>query len=233
MSFDYVFAGPGWRTARALDTLAVEIQHRYPDLTCLGTIGDQAHVAEAAYSDHNPIVRDPKTGVGIVRAMDVGGNPAELKQLETLINALYNAGDPRLRQYGYTHMNGQITVWDNNPATVLHADPGDDGHLHISVTQASYPSTPGGYVSAIDSTTPWGVYVPPAPPVTTTKKKVPDVVIIRNSATGDETVIGLPKNAVHLGSPESVNALVAAGVPLANVTPADFASLVAANGGVQ
>lgn len=226
MSFNYNRGGGTWRTARALDTLTAEIAAKFPDLTCLGTVGDLAHQAQDTYSDHNPVVRDPVTGVGIVRAVDVGGNPAELKLLETHLNALYNAGDPRLKAFGYTHMNGFVTVWDDNPATLLHADPGDDGHLHISLTQATYPSTAGGYVSAIDSTAPWGI----APVASTTTKREPEMVIIRNPANGDETLIGLPKGAVHLTSPASVTALMNAGVPMAEVTPADFAALVIGNG---
>lgn len=169
MSFNYNRGGGTWRTARALDTLAGEIAAKFPDLTCLGTIGDLAHQSQDTYSDHNPVVKDPVTGQGIVRAVDVGGNPAELKLLETHLNALYNAGDPRLKNFGYTHMNGLVTVWDDNPGTALHSDPGDDGHLHISLTQATYPSTPGGYVPAIDSTVSWQVanigtpLAPPAP----------------------------------------------------------------------
>lgn len=167
MAFNYASSGPGWRIAGCIDQLAKEIIVAHPDLTCVGTIGNAAHVAEGTSSDHNPFIKGPD-GLGIVRAIDIAGPLATLTALQTKLNQIYNAQDDRIWEFGYTHMNGEVTVWDSNPATTLHPDAGDDGHLHVSVTQknGNAPSS-SGYVAAIDDRRPWGIgtaAAPPAPP---------------------------------------------------------------------
>lgn len=150
--------GPGesWRLAYSLVTLANEVAQAYPDAICLGTIGDAAHQAQDTESDHNPFIRDPNTGIGIVRAIDIAGPAATQQALFDHLQAMYEAQDPRLYMYGYLHKDNVITSWP--PATGTHIDVGDVGHLHVSVTQVDgYAPSSAGYLSAIDSTAPWGI----------------------------------------------------------------------------
>lgn len=155
----YAPAGQGWRLAYSLVTLAHELAQVYGDtLTCLGTVGDVAHAAEAMGSDHNPFIRDPgESSVGIVRAIDFGGPDAVLKQIRQHIWGLYAGTDPRVYVFGYGKgcSDNLINNWGLPFKT--HVDTGDAGHLHISVTQLNgYNPSPSGYVSAIDSTAAWG-----------------------------------------------------------------------------
>lgn len=165
MAFNYASSGPGWRLAGSLIQLATEVAHAHPDLTCLGTIGDATHVSEGFESDHNPFIKDPTTGIGIVRAIDIGGPDAELRQLQGLLWTKYAAQFPPLWEFGYIKgtSNNLINNWGLPLHT--HVDTGDAGHLHISVTQhnGNAPS-PSGYVAAIDSRVSWGISATPAPP---------------------------------------------------------------------
>lgn len=165
MPFNYQASGAGWRLCRSLITLAEEIKVAYPSATCLGTIGNAAHQEEGYGSDHNPFIKDPSTGVGIVRAIDIGGDNGMLQQIRAHIWALYAARDPRMYEYGYGKgtSDNQINGW-GLPFS-HHTDTGDAGHLHISVTQANgiHPS-PSGYVSSIDSVAGWGFAAGPTPP---------------------------------------------------------------------
>lgn len=170
MPTDYYSAGDGktWYLAKSLQALHAEIRAAFPDVYCLGTLGNSAHAAEAAYSDHNPIVRNG--GLGVVRAIDFGGPDATLKHIRAHIWALFNARDARLWHYGYGKgcSDNQINNWPPAGAG-SHTDTGDAGHLHVSVTQLTYPSQASGYVAAIDSVAPWGfASIPPIKsPVTT------------------------------------------------------------------
>lgn len=160
MSFNYAASGPGWRLAGSLVTLAGEIQRAHPDLTCLGTLGNTAHQAEGYGSDHNPFIKGPD-GLGIVRAIDIGGPDAELRALRQQLWALYAAQDSRVWEFGYMKgcSDNLINNWGLPFGT--HIDTGDAGHLHISVTQVNGNSpSPSGYVAAIDSIAPWGVADP-------------------------------------------------------------------------
>lgn len=158
MTFAMTTQGPGWRLAGSLITLGSEVSKAHPDFTCLGTIGDAAHVGEGVESDHNPFVLDPHTGIGIVRAIDIGGPDAELKQLRAYLWNLYAESDNRLYEFGYVKgcSDNLINNW-GLPFNV-HIDTGDAGHLHISVTQTdgNHPSA-AGYVAAIDDPRTWGI----------------------------------------------------------------------------
>lgn len=158
MAFNYASSGAGWRLAGSLIQLATEVAAAHHDFTCLGTIGDAAHRAEGSASDHNPFIKDPATGVGIVRAIDIGGPDAELKQLRQLLWNRYAAQDSRVYEFGY--MKGCSDNLINNWGLPFrtHVDTGDAGHLHVSVTQknGNSPSS-AGYVAAIDSHASWGI----------------------------------------------------------------------------
>lgn len=158
----YSIGGQGWYLAKALQTLANEITIKYPTAYCEGTIGDADHKTQGTDSDHNDWVLDP-SGVGVVRAIDIGGPAAVQTAIFNHLINLYRAHDPRLYLFGYIHKDGIINDW--SAAGALHSDPGDNGHVHISLTQTNgYNSVAGhsGYVAAINSTAPWGFL--PAPP---------------------------------------------------------------------
>ena len=139
--------------APCLQALCREIAQRYPDAVNLGEIGDAAHAGEGYGSDHNPFITH--NGKRYVRAIDIGGPRSIQTALFVFIQTRYEAHDSRVWPYGYVHMNNQITTWFG---TGTHYDPGDVGHLHISVTQANgnHPS-PSGWVSALDRTDGWGL----------------------------------------------------------------------------
>lgn len=158
MTFSMATSGEGWYLARSVVQLGEEIRAAHPDFTCLGTIGDQSHVAEGTASDHNPFIINPANGLGVVRAIDIGGPDAELKQLRQYLWGLYAAEDDRLYEFGYVKgtADNLINNWGQPFST--HVDTGDAGHLHISVTQkdGNHPSA-GGYVAAIDDPRTWGI----------------------------------------------------------------------------
>lgn len=147
--------GNGWRLAGSLYQLTIELNKRWPDWDCLGTVGDLSHQDQWEWSDHNPVVRDPRTGVGIIRAIDISKVGINASWLFNHFQQMYANRDARLWKFGYAKMDGQITDWDN-PGRV-HPSDGDYGHIHLSLTQSQYPSVPGGYVPAIDSRASWGI----------------------------------------------------------------------------
>jgi hypothetical protein len=158
MAFNMPTSGAGWRLAGSLIQLGHEIETAHPNLTCLGTIGNAEHQAQGTGSDHNPFIRDPQSGIGIVRAVDIGGSDAELKQLRQMLWSLYAQQDDRVYRFGYMKgcSDNLINNWGLPFGT--HVDTGDAGHLHVSITQANgnNPSA-SGYVAAIDDTRSWGL----------------------------------------------------------------------------
>lgn len=158
MTFNMPTSGNGWRLASSIIQLGHEVAAAHPDFTCLGTLGDASHVSEGTGSDHNPFIKDPTTGIGIVRAIDIGGPDAELKQLRQYLWNMYAAQDNRVYEFGY--MKGCSDNLINNWGLPfgVHVDTGDAGHLHISVTQRN-GNTPSasGYVAAIDDMRSWGI----------------------------------------------------------------------------
>lgn len=162
----YSPAGPGWRLAYSLVTLAHELGTVYGDtLTCLGTVGDASHANEDMSSDHNPFIRDPhEPSIGIVRAIDFGGPNAVLQQIRAHVWNMYAETDQRLYEYGYSKGTDDNLINNWGLPFGTHVDMGDANHLHISVTQLDgYHPSPNGYVAAIDSTAPWEFL--PEPPI--------------------------------------------------------------------
>jgi hypothetical protein len=155
--------GGGVILAPCLQTLCAEIARKYPNAVNLGEIGDTKHQAEGFGSDHNPFIRHNNTRY--VRAIDIGGDESIQQALFNFVQQLYERRDPRVFPFGYVHKDGVITTWFGHGT---HADAGDDGHLHISVTQhdGNNPS-PDGWVPALDSRAPWGLVNGTTPQVIT------------------------------------------------------------------
>lgn len=185
--------GYGWRLSGSLVELAKEL-NSIAGLTCVGTLGNTAHVDEGwTASDHNPFVVGPD-GLGVVRAIDVNGPDDVLKQIRQRMWDLYNAHDPRLWPFGYAKgcSDNLINNWtDAGQAPGTHEDDGDAGHLHLSVTQTdgnNPQAGTSGYVAAIDSAASWGIaaQAPPAP--TPPPKPTPAPFLILE----DDDMYGLP-----------------------------------------
>lgn len=206
--FPKTWSGTPWgpcRLAGSLTVLSAEIAAAYPKAIFLGALGDPAHWAEGNASDHNPVVRDPRTGLGIVRAIDIGGPDSMLKEIRAKLWALYDGGDGRLFKFGYAKgcSDNLINNWADAgvPFPGSHVDAGDENHLHVSVTQTVSPSVPSGYVAAIDSTQPWGL----VSVVSGDVRKVFDNVfyVYRNprtnqvSAIGDDWAVDIADKAVE------------------------------------
>lgn len=158
MTFVMTTHGATWRLANSLVQLGAEIAAAHPDFICLGTVGDAAHVSEGTSSDHNPFIKDPISGLGIVRAIDIGGPDAELQALQDHLWSLYAAEFPPLWRYGYALGTSRNLINNWGLPFSTHKDTGDASHLHVSVTQldGNHPSA-AGYVTHIDDVTPWGV----------------------------------------------------------------------------
>lgn len=219
----YSTGGPSWYLAKSLQTLAAEVTLRFPAITCLGTIGNQAHQEENDSSDHNPFIKAPN-GMGVVRAIDLAGPAEDLVELQAIFMALYVARDSRVFQFGYWHRNNVVSNWPPLPIGGTHTDDGDVGHLHISVTQrnGNAPSSTG-YLAAIDSTAPWGIYIPPKPaptppPLPEDDMSNPAVLYSVNPAgapagTPIGTYVHYPysRSYLHVASPTDVEALKSGG----------------------
>lgn len=174
-----------WRLAYSLEVLANEISLKWPQLTCLGTIGNATHEQQGVASDHNPFVRFG--GLGICRALDVGGPDDVLKQLRQQLWNLYASTDGRVYMFGYMKgcSDNLINNWGLPFGT--HVDMGDSGHLHISVTQLNgYAPSANGYVAAIDSRADWGLLAPPP-----ARPEEPELIIVK-IAPGAEKSPGKP-----------------------------------------
>lgn len=153
----YAETGPGWRLAGSLIQLATEIHAADPAFTCLGTIGNAEHAAQGTASDHNPFIVGPD-GLGIVRAIDIGGTDAQLRELRKILWNAYAETDNRLYEFGYIKGCSDNLINDWGLPFGTHIDTGDAGHLHISVTQrdGNNPSA-AGYVAAIDDRRTWNI----------------------------------------------------------------------------
>lgn len=162
-NLDWIKKGDLVVLAPCLQRLCAELaRHRkYRNLTNLGEVGDARHVTETFFSDHNPFVLSPDKSRHLIRAIDLGGDVELLMRLRDKLNRLYAHKDDRLHVFGYTKgPDSLITTWRVNPRgkVHLHTDPGDEGHLHISITQADgYHPSPKGWVVPLGSRRPWGI----------------------------------------------------------------------------
>lgn len=151
------------RLAYSLQRLCAEVAVWRPDITNLGTFGDISHAVMGAYSDHNAVWQAPGSDTLICRAVDFGGPYEQLMELRARLYLLGSARFGPLWSFGY--LKGPDSKgcawpigsgWNNNS--------GDEGHLHVSVTQTDgYNPVAGtaGYVPAIDSTESWGLAAVP------------------------------------------------------------------------
>jgi murein L,D-transpeptidase YcbB/YkuD len=118
-----------WRLAKSLDKLRQQINEAAPRRVKIsdGTIGDAAHTSRA--SDHNPWVKDGKTGV--VTALDITHDPRNGVDGEAIAKALKASGDTRLK---YIIWNRKI--WNPSISSAWRKYTGvnpHDRHIHVSV----------------------------------------------------------------------------------------------------
>lgn len=140
-----------WRLAKSLETLRSEINKAFPDRhkSSDGTIGDAKHASRG--SDHNPWVKDGKTGV--VTAIDFTHDPEHSFDSEVLAETLRASKDSRIkyiisnRKICSSTKNGKSPPWAWRKYTGSNHH---DKHMHLSVKsdKASY-----------DSTKPWNLII--------------------------------------------------------------------------
>lgn len=134
-----------WRVAKSLETLRSQINATVPNRSKAsdGTIGDAAHASRS--SDHNPWVKDGKTGV--VTALDITHDPARGVDAAALAESLLASRDPRIK---YIISNRRIASGAGGPSPwVWRPYSGTNPHtLHVHVSVRSEKSH-------YDSTAPW------------------------------------------------------------------------------
>lgn len=131
-----------WRVAKSLETLRTQINKAYPkrDKSSDGTIGDAAHASRS--SDHNPWVKDGKTGV--VTGMDITNDPSGGPVSNDIAEALRASRDPRIK---YIISNARICSGDAGPSPwVWRKYSGSNAHRHhvhlsVKAEKAFYDST--------------------------------------------------------------------------------------------
>jgi len=133
----------GWRLASSLIILRDQVNAAFPGRSKLsdGTIGDAAHFAEGAASDHNPWY-----GPGIVTAIDLTNDPSVGFDTDPFTDELQRARDPRIK---YVIANGFIM--DSRPGfnpwqwVTYSGENRHYSHVHVSVLASSI----------CDDTRPW------------------------------------------------------------------------------
>lgn len=133
-----------WRLAKSLETLRREINEQFPNRhkSSDGTIGDEKHASRS--SDHNPWVKDGKTGV--VTAIDFTHDPEQGIDSEKLAETLRASRDSRIkyiisnRKIANSGATGGAAAWAWR--TYTGSNP-HNKHMHLSVKsdKASYDST--------------------------------------------------------------------------------------------
>lgn len=116
-----------WRVAGSLLKLRDQINAVAPNRNRVsdGTIGDTAHQAQGAASDHNP------NAVGVVTAMDITNDPASGADVQKIADAIAASRDGRVK---YMIFNDRIMVpSDNGWRWVFHYEGSHRQHLHVSV----------------------------------------------------------------------------------------------------
>ncbi|AGY59295.1 hypothetical protein [Gloeobacter kilaueensis] len=138
-----------WRVAKCLEVLRGQINSKFPrrDKDSDGCIGDASH--QTRNSDHNPWVVDG--GIGVVTACDVTHDPAHGCNAGTIVQALWQSRDPRIkyiiwnRRIANSSPIGGVEAWTwrsytgSNPHTE---------HFHLSVKSEK---------DRYDSTTLWSI----------------------------------------------------------------------------
>lgn len=126
-----------WRLAGALVSLRAAINARWPgrDKTSDGTVGDAAHWAQGAASDHNPWIT--VGGVGVVRALDVDRDGIDAAWLVEQLRQLGAAGDHRLTGGGYVIYNSRITRPDWSGWAVYTGKNPHTMHAHVSFSRGA------------------------------------------------------------------------------------------------
>jgi len=118
-----------WRLAKSLEILRAQFNERYPKRSkkADGSIGDAAHASRD--SDHNPWVKDGKTGV--VTALDITHDPENGVDTYKVADHMRTKRDPRVK---YIISNGRICSadrgWEWRPYTGKNKH---SQHVHISV----------------------------------------------------------------------------------------------------
>jgi hypothetical protein len=136
-------AATGWHLAGSLVSLRAGVNAHWPkrDKTSDGGIGDPAHAAKGAGSDHNPWLNNT------VRAYDFDADGIDAPWLAEQLRIAGAAGDRRLAgRTGDTNDNGYV-IWSHHITSPDFsrwvpydgADP-HTSHVHVSVTR-----DPGGY----------------------------------------------------------------------------------------
>jgi hypothetical protein len=120
-----------WRVAESLLKLRDQINQRFPNRIKVndGTIGDAAHATRN--SDHNPWVKDGKTGV--VTALDITHDLEYGVDCGVIAEGLRQSGDPRIK---YLIWNKRI--WNPSVSSEWRPYTGTNPHnkhFHISVKE--------------------------------------------------------------------------------------------------
>jgi hypothetical protein len=126
-----------YRIAKSLGKLRSQANSRWPtrNKASDGWIGDPAHFARGAASDHNPHVRDGSTGV--VTALDLTHDPNSGCDAGVLADVLIASRDPRIK---YIIWNKRIISGDAGPSPWARRKYSGKNphnmHVHISVKRA-------------------------------------------------------------------------------------------------
>ena len=123
-----------WRLAKSLERLRAQVNAAVPGRSKAsdGSIGDAAHASRA--SDHNPYIKD-KSGVGVVRAIDITHDPKGGFDSYKFADYLKSKNDKRIR---YVISNGRI--WTPSVSQTWRKYTGSNPHnhhIHISVYEAA------------------------------------------------------------------------------------------------
>lgn len=124
-----------WRLAKSLERLRAQVNSAVPgrSKTSDGSIGDAAHASRT--SDHNPYIKD-KSGVGVVRAIDITHDPKGGFDSYKFADYLRTKGDKRIR---YIISNYRIAN-PGQPWRPYKCPPNKnphDHHVHISVSESA------------------------------------------------------------------------------------------------
>jgi hypothetical protein len=152
-----------WRLAKSLETLRSQVNEAYPkrSKSSDGSIGDAAHASRS--SDHNPWVKDGKTGV--VTAIDITHDPNDGFDSYAFAEMLRKNRDPRIK---YVISNYRIYAGAGGPSPwtwrkYTGSNP-HNHHVHISVdsNKTDYDDTKPWKIDGLDAKhPPEKPYIPP------------------------------------------------------------------------